>query len=121
MLGLLKLLVHLIAAQFKTRARLEAEITVLRHQMNVLRRMASKGPKLAKLDRLLLVWLYRWFPEILPAVAVVRPETVVRWHRGGFRLYWRWKSQRLGGRPRISADLRRLIVKSRAIVGLTHF
>ena len=61
------------------------------------------------LDRLIFVRLYRRFPDVLQAVTVVRPETVVRWHRDGFRLYWRWKSRANGGRPRMPADVRRLI------------
>jgi hypothetical protein len=105
----LKLLLALLAAKFKSRSRIEAEILVLRQQLNVLQRTAPKRPKLTNFDRLLFVWLYRRVPELLRAVTVVRPETVVRWHRGGFRLYWRWKSRSVGGRPRISADLRRLI------------
>ena len=109
MRDLLNLLVDVLAAMFKPRVRLEAENVVLRHQLNILRRAASKRPKLTNLDRLIFVWLYRWFPDILDAVTVVRPETVVRWHRGGFRLYWRWKSRPLGGRPRIPGDIRRLV------------
>jgi transposase InsO family protein len=60
-------------------------------------------------DRLFFVQLYRWFPSVLKAVTIVRPETIVRWHRGGFRRYWRWKSRSVGGRPQIGADLRALI------------
>lgn len=105
----LKLLLDFLALKFKPRARLEAEIIVLRHQLNVLRRAAPKRPRLSNLDRLIFVWLYRLFPEILRAVTVVRPETVVRWHRGGFQLYWRWKSRFHGGRPRIPGDIRRLV------------
>jgi hypothetical protein len=56
-----------------------------------------------------LIQLYRWFPSILKAVMIIRPETVVRWHRAGFRRYWRWKSRNPGGRPRIDAGLRALI------------
>ncbi len=105
----LKLLVDLLASRFKPRARLEAEDVVLRHQLNVLQRAASKRPKLTNLDRLIFVWLYRLFRGIVNAVTVVRPETIIRWHRGGLRLYWRWRSRRRGGRPRIPADVRRLI------------
>ena len=105
----LKLLVGLLASKFKPRARLEAENVVLRHQLNVLQRAASKRPKLTNLDRLIFVWLYRLFRGIVNAVTVVRPETIIRWHRGGFGLYWRWRSRRRGGRPRIPADVRRLI------------
>lgn len=77
----LKFLADLLASKVKPRARLEAEIIVLRHQLNVLRRAAPMGLKLTNLDRLIFVWLYRLFRKILKAVMVVRPETVVRWHR----------------------------------------
>ncbi len=60
-------------------------------------------------DRLFLVLLYRWFPSVLRAITIIRPETLVRWHRAGFRRYWRWKSRSFGGRPQIDADLRALI------------
>jgi len=60
-------------------------------------------------DRLFLIQLYRWFPSVLKVITIIRPETVVRWHRAGFRRYWRWKSRCLGGRPQIEADLRALI------------
>ena len=60
-------------------------------------------------DRLFLVQLYRWFPSVLKAITIIRPETLVRWHRAGFRRYWRWKSGSPGGRPQIDADLRALI------------
>ncbi|SEP45436.1 Integrase core domain-containing protein [Rhodospirillales bacterium URHD0017] len=60
-------------------------------------------------DRLLFVWLYRLFPSVLNAVTIVQPETVIRWHRTGFRLYWRWKSRARGGRPRITVEIRQLI------------
>jgi hypothetical protein len=60
-------------------------------------------------DRLFFIWLYRWFPSILDALRIIRPETLVRWHRAGFRRYWRWKSRSAGGRPPIYAELRALI------------
>ena len=63
----------------------------------------------ASSDRLLFIQLYRWFPSILEAMKIVRPETLIRWHRAGFRRYWRWKSRSLGGRPRIAAHLQALI------------
>lgn len=88
---------------------LEAEVIVLRHRLNVLRRAAPERPRLTNRDRLVFVWLYRLFPGILRAVTVVRPETIVRRHRGGFRVYWAWRSRPRGGRPRIPADIRRLI------------
>ena len=60
-------------------------------------------------DRFLFVWLYRWFPSVLGAVAIVRPETIIRWHGTGFRVYWRWRSRNRIGRPKVSAELRTLI------------
>jgi hypothetical protein len=67
------------------------------------------GIRLSNFDRLLLVQLYRWFPSVLRVFAIIQPKTVVRWHRAGFRHYWRWKSRSRGGRPRIDAELRALI------------
>jgi transposase InsO family protein len=75
----------------------------------VLRRQVRGKVCLTNLDRLFLIQLYRWFPSILKTVSVVQPETLVRWHRAGFRCYWRWKSRPRGGRPQISAELRVLI------------
>ncbi len=65
--------------------------------------------RLRNLDRLLLVWLYRVFPLLLEAIVIVKPETVIRWHRQGFRAYWRWKSCLPGGRPPLDGDIRKLI------------
>jgi hypothetical protein len=99
------LFVHLLVSPFKTQAQLEAEIVILR-QLNVLRRRVPSKPKLTVADRLLFVWLYRLFPSVLAAITVVQPETIMRWHRTGFRLYWRWKSRPHGGRPK---EIRQLI------------
>ena len=101
MLDFLKLIVHVLASPFKSQARLEAEIVVLRQQLMVLRRRSPSKPKLTVADRLLFVWLYRLCPSVLNAVTIIQPETVLRWHRSGFRLYWRWKSRSRGGRPRV--------------------
>ena len=109
MIELLQLFLHIVASFFKSRARLEAEILVLRQQLNVLRRQVSKRPQLSNTDRFLFVWLYRWFPSVLGAIAILRPETIIRWHRTGFRAYWRSRSGNRVGRPRISAELRNLI------------
>ena len=109
MIAFLILFLHVLVSPFKTQARLEAEIIMLRHQLNVLRRRVPSKPKLAVADRLLFVWLYRLVPSVLSAVSVIEPQTVIRWHRMGFRLYWRWKSRSRGGRPRIPGDIRRLI------------
>src|SRR5258706_16164198 len=89
--------------------RLEAENLILRQQINVLRRRRPKRPHLNNTDRFLFVWLYRWLPSVLEVVAIVRPETIIRWHRAGFRTYWRWRSRNRVGRPKVSAELRTLI------------
>ena len=89
--------------------RLEAENAVLRHQLIVLRRKLKGRARFTNHDRWFLVQLYRWFPSILPVLVIIRPETLVRWHRDGFRRYWRWKSRRRGGRPQIETELRALI------------
>ena len=104
MTDLVKLIFGVLASLFKSRAKLEAENLVLRQQINVLRRRMPKRPDLNNTDRLLLVWLYRWFPCVLGAI--VRPETIIRWHRAGFRAYWHWRSRNHVGRPKISAELR---------------
>ena len=109
MIGLLCLLLALLTAQFKSKSRLEAENAVLRHQLMVLRRKVQGRVRLTNNDRWFLIQLYRWFPSILHVVTIVQPETLVRWHRTGFRWYWRWKSRPRGGRPRFETDLRALI------------
>jgi hypothetical protein len=109
MTELLKLIIGVMASLLKSRAKLEAETLVLRQQINVLRRRAPKRPHLNNTDRFLFVWLYRWFPSILGAIAIVWPETIIRWHRAGFRVYWRWRSRNRIGRPKVSAELRTLI------------
>jgi transposase InsO family protein len=109
MIAFLILFLRVLVSPFRTRARLEAEIVLLRHQLNLLRRRVPSKPKLTVADRLLFVWLYRLSPSVLNVVAIIKPDTVVRWHRTGFRLYWRWKSRARGGRPRIPAEIRGLI------------
>ncbi len=109
MIGLLWLGLAVLFSPFKSRCRLEAENIALRHQVMVLRRQARGRIRLTNMDRLFLVRLCRWCPSILQAIAIVQPETVVRWHRAGFRYYWRWKSRSRGGRPRIETELRALI------------
>ena len=105
----LKLLACFVVSLFRSNGRLEAEIIVLRHQLNILRRRVPSRARLTLIDRLIFVWLYRLRPSVLSAVMIVHPETVVRWHREGFRLYWRWTSRARGGRPRVPKELRRLI------------
>ena len=77
----------------------EAEIVALRHQLNVLRRKSPKRLAFSNFDRLIFASLYRISPRIVNALVIVKPETVIRWHRAGFRLFWRWKSRSRGGRP----------------------
>jgi hypothetical protein len=98
-----------MASPFKSNGRLAAENAALRQQLTVLRRQVRGRVRLTNNDRLFFVQLYRWFPSVLNVITVIRPETLVRWHRAGFRCYWRWKSRALGGRPQIEADLRGLI------------
>ena len=101
MTDLLKLILGLLASLFRSRVKLEVENLILRQQINVLRRRMPKRPDLNNTDRILFVWLYRWFPCVLGAVAIVRPETIIRWHRAGFRAYWRWRSRNHVGRPKV--------------------
>ena len=93
----------------QSKLRLEAENAALRHQVIALRRKLRGRVRLTNHDRWFFVQLYRWFPSIPTVITIVQPETLVRWHRAGFRCYWRWKSRRRGGRPQIEADLRALI------------
>jgi transposase InsO family protein len=109
MIGLLCFVLTVLGSPFKSKLRLEAENAGLRHQLIVLRRRLHGRVRLTNHDRWFLIQLYRWFPSILHVLTIVRPETLVRWHRAGFRCYWRWKSSRRGGRPQIDTELRGLI------------
>ncbi len=109
LLDFLRLFLHVLVAPVRTQAQLEAEVTLLRHQLNVLRRQAPSKPRLTAADRLLLVWLWRLFPSLRSAITIVQPDTVLRWHRSGFQLYWRWKSRSRSGRPRAPIEVRSLI------------
>jgi hypothetical protein len=109
MIALLCFVMAVLAGPFKSKSRLEAENAALRHQLIVLRRRMQGRVRLTNSDRWFLIQLYRWFPSILNVLTIVRPETLVRWHRAGFRCYWRWKSRPRGGRPQIETDLRALI------------
>ena len=109
MFGLFRFVLAVLAWPFKSKGRLEAENAALRRQLVVLRRKVQGRIRLSNNDRWFLIQLYRWFPSILQVVTIVRPETLVRWHRSGFRRYWRWKSRSGGGRPQISVELRALI------------
>ena len=109
MVALIFLWLNLVASFFKSKSRLEAENAALRHQLIVLQRKIRGRVHFTNSDRLLFIQLYRWCPSVLKAMMVIRPETLVRWHRAGFRRYWRWKSRSAGGRPQIHAELRALI------------
>src|SRR5207344_2234330 len=104
MIGLLCFVLAVLASPFKSKIRLEAENATLRHQLVVLRRKLKGRAHLTNNDRWFFVQLYRWFPSILQVLTIIRPETLVRWHRAGFRSYWRWKSRPQGGRPQIDPE-----------------
>jgi hypothetical protein len=109
MFALLCFVLAVMASPFRSKGRLVAENMALRHQLNALRRKVRGRVPLTNNDRRFYVQLNRWFPSILEVLTIVRPETLVHWHRAGFRRYWRWKARPRGGRPKIEADLRVLI------------
>ncbi|MGA8471176.1 MAG: hypothetical protein WB721_20400, partial [Pseudolabrys sp.] len=109
MFSLFCFLLAILASPFKSKSRLEAENAALRHQLVVLRRKMRGRVRLTNSDRMFFIQLYRWFPSVLKVITVIRPDTLVRWHRAGFRWYWRWKSRSFGGRPQIDTQLRALI------------
>jgi len=108
MITILSALVSLLSFRVRCRASLELELVALRHQVSVLRRQRPGQLRLCSTDRLLWVWLYRIWPQVLNAMVLVKPATVVQWHHKGFRLYWRCRSRHLG-RPKMSAEIRDLI------------
>jgi transposase InsO family protein len=79
------------------------------HDVGISRHRLRGRVRLTNHDRLFFIQLYRWFPSILQVLTIIRPETLVRWHRAGFRCYWRWKSRPQGGRPQIDTKLRGLV------------
>jgi hypothetical protein len=101
MRDLCRLIWYALIGLFLPRAALEAEILVLRHQLNVLRRKSPKRLAFGNVDRLVFTVLYRAAPELLDALRILKPQTVIRWHRAGLRAYWRWKSRPCGGRPKL--------------------
>src|SRR4030088_3701654 len=101
MIALLSAVGSLLSFRVRRRASLELELVALRHQVTVLRRQRPGRPRLFSTDRLLWVWLYRIWPQVLNAMVLVKPATVVQWHRNGLRVYWRWRSRR-PGRPKMS-------------------
>src|SRR5262245_2619437 len=113
MVALIFFVLSLVASPFKPKSRLEAENAALRHQVMVLQRKVRGRVHFTNGDRLFFIQLYRWCPSVLKAMIILRPETVVRWHRAGLRRYWRWKSRSQGGRPQIAAELRALMADER--------
>ena len=109
MLDLCRIIFGIVVDLFRPRAALEAEMLVLRQQIIVLQRgRPSRVPFLA-VDRVVLGWVCHLFQKARGALAIVRPDTVVRWHRAGFRLFWRWKSRRRLGRPAVPPEIQQLI------------
>src|SRR5437899_12529668 len=100
MVALLFFLLTLLASPFKSKSRLEAENAVLRHQLIVLQRQLRGRVQFTNSARLFFIQLYRWFPSVLKAMMIIRPETFLRWHRARFRRDW---SRNLGDRPQIAA------------------
>src|SRR5258708_9316302 len=106
--ALLSAVGSLVSFRVRSRRSLELELVALRHQVAVLRRQRPGQPRLFSADRLLWVWLYRIWPQVLNTMVLVKPATVVQWHRKGFRLYWGRRSRRLG-RPRMNREICELI------------
>ena len=109
MVDLLHAFWMLVCDLFKSQRRLRAENLFLRHQLNIALRRAPRRFRLSLRDRILLVWMTRVYPDLLGLAWVVKPETILRWHRAGFRAFWRWKSRKRAGRPKIDRALRDLI------------
>ena len=101
MFAILHALGMFVANLFKSRSRLEAENLFLRHQLAIALRRAPPRFRLRGGDRALLIWMTRLCPSLLSAAQVVQPETILRWHRAGCNVFWRWKSRKRAGRPKI--------------------
>jgi transposase InsO family protein len=111
MLAILHLLGTLVVSLFKSRRRLEVENLFLRHQLNIALRRAPQHVRLRGSDRAFLAWMTWLWPSLLNLACVVQPDTILRWHRAGFRAYWRWKSRVRPGRPQVCRELRDLILQ----------
>jgi transposase InsO family protein len=107
--NLFRLIWCIVAGLFRSRIALQTEILVLRQQLIVLQRKSPKRLVFSNIDRLVLVSLYRISPKVIDALKILKPATVIAWHRAGFRAYWRWKSRPRGGRPTASNEVRKLI------------
>src|SRR6266704_1187633 len=108
MVAILSAVVSIFAFRFRSRASLELKLIALQHQLAILRRQRPGRPQLSSLDRLLGVWLYRIWPQVVDAMVLVNPATVVQWQRNVVRFYWRWRS-RSAGRPTLGTEIRALI------------
>jgi len=109
MVELIKALWWTVGSWLKSRGQLRAENLALRHQLNIVRRRSPGRLRLRNSDRVLFVWLYRLWPGVLDSIVIIKPASVARWHRRGFKAFWRWKSRGRPGRPKISAEVRNLI------------
>jgi hypothetical protein len=109
MFAILYALGMFVADLVKSRSRLEAENMLFRHQLNIALRLAPPRFRLRGGDRALLIWMTRLWPSLIGVVQVVQPETILRWHRAGVKVFWRWKSRNRAGRPKIDRGLRDLI------------
>src|SRR4029453_10949211 len=109
MFAILHSLATFVIDFFKSPRRLEAENLFLRHQLSIALRRAPPRLRLRGSDRARLVWMTRLWPSLLGAAKIVQPETILRWHRAGFKALWRWKSRNRAGRPKIDRGLRDLI------------
>jgi hypothetical protein len=96
---LLKLIWYAVAGLFRSRAALQTEVLALRHQLNVLRRRAPKRVAVGNIDRVVFAGLYHLAPEVLDAVKILKLETIIRWHRAGFRAWWRGNQGRAAADP----------------------
>ena len=109
MFDFLKSIIRVLFQRVFVGSSAEADNLALRHQVAVLQRQIGHRPKLTRWDRLLFAARYRFKPRVLQSILIVRPETVVQWHRAGFRLFWKHKSRGKAGRPRVPGDVRALI------------
>ena len=107
-MGILRIFLALLKAILAGRAALVSENVALRHQLGVLQRSVRRA-KFRKRDRIFWVLLSKFWSGWRSALLIVQPDTVIRWHRLGFRLYWRWKSRKTPGRPQVDREIRTLI------------
>jgi transposase InsO family protein len=109
MIAILKIFAAQVTLSVKSRAALQAENALLRHQIDILRRQAPKRIRCSRAERAIIKLFLRLWPRSARFICILHPKTVVRWHQEGFRLYWRWKSRVRRGRPRTSSEIRALV------------